>query len=323
MKEPLYLEALKDGWRVATRHKLLWLFGLFATFLGQMGILQILMQGAASAGSPAMYPRSFATLNFIQMVFPWSASSSLEWWSWFAWVLVVLLSFGLLLVFLSVVSQGALLASAAQAAENKKIPDTTRAWHIGVDHFWRLLFLNFLKKLALFLAAILVGRAAFFTLLSPEQAVFNSFIFLFVFIAAVGAGIVVSFLTMYAAGYIVVEEYGTLNAIRAAWNLFRNHWLVSFEIGSIILVLTVLVAVFAAFAMGLFILTAKVWQVLAIITGQYVLFNFIFALGLFAALIFLIAIGSIFTVFTTTVWTHLFMKMHRHGLMSKIRHWMR
>ena len=41
-REPTYTDAIRAGWHLAWHHKSLWIFGLFAAFLGQMGIVELL-----------------------------------------------------------------------------------------------------------------------------------------------------------------------------------------------------------------------------------------------------------------------------------------
>ena len=44
--------------------------------------------------------------------------------------------------------------------------------------------------------------------------------------------------------------------------------------------------------------------------------------GAFFFVLFVIFVGSVFTVFTTAVWTYLFMAMHHVGVKSRILHWL-
>ncbi|MEK7084542.1 MAG: hypothetical protein AAB932_04875, partial [Patescibacteria group bacterium] len=141
------------------------------------------------------------------------------------------------------------------------------------------------------------------------------------FVLALIVGAVLSFLAVYAAGYVVVEEYGLWRAIHGAWRLFRSHWLPSLETAVLVLFLNVLLTVAVVVGAGIFFLPGLLVWVLAVMTGSPVLFIAGIALGSVLFLFFLLAIGSFFTVFVTSVWTILFMRMHREGMGSRVLHW--
>ncbi|HYE59641.1 MAG TPA: hypothetical protein VEA18_00450 [Candidatus Kapabacteria bacterium] len=323
MKVPLYRETFGYAWRLAWQHKLLWLFGLFAAMLGQFGILELLSNVYMASSDYALYPNWLALPKLFHIVSFSSFGLPLAEWFWLGWVLVVLLGIALLMAFVSVVSQGALIASAAQYDKRKTLPDVGKAWHIGVSHFWRLLFINLFRKVVLGFLAVLVGFGALNAVVMETTHGMDLFLFFVVFIVAALIGMVVSFIAVYAAAYVVVEEYPLLDALEAAWRLFLDHWLVSLEVGLIVLFMNVLVSVVALGGMMLFMLTLFLWKIMALIATPSVLIVGLLSVSILAGIFFLMALGSIFTVYTTTIWTHLFMKMHKHGLISKLAHWMK
>ncbi|MBT3419136.1 MAG: hypothetical protein HN726_01620 [Candidatus Magasanikbacteria bacterium] len=316
MKKPLYREALHHGWRLAWEHKLLWLFGLFAAFLGQMGIMELVAQFSTASADytvVGIWDQVRIVCSALQ-----SASLPLDGWAALAWVGVILLGFGLFFVFVSVVSQGALIHSAAASTKRlkKKLPDTDKAWHAGVTHFWRLFFLNIVKKGILALLIVLLGYVVHVAAESGSMAAAIMLGIIFVLLSIIG--MIMSFWVIYAAGYVVVEEYTFIKSLKAAWKLFLSHKLVSLEVGVILLACNVVLAAFVAGGLVLTVLEGILfWLVFNAmgVPGLFVIGTVLLA-GIF--FLFIMFAQSIFTVFTTTTWTYLFMKMHKKGIRSRL-----
>lgn len=321
MKEPLYRQAIQHSWELAWQHKLLWGFGLFAAFLGQMGILEFLMKVGKASSTYALYPTWLALPKLFKYSGGWEAMSlPADMWLWLIFLLVVLFGFVAFLIFMAVVSQGAIIQVAAKSVKNKSkvLPDTGLAWQAGVSHFWRLFLINFIKKAIIVVLAVVVGWATLNVVV--EYSVLDMLIFFVVFLLACVVGFSLSFLTVYAAGYVVVEEYKLWKAVKSAWRLFLDHWLVSIEVGLIILFLNIILTVVALIGfLVLFFPTLIIWFI-SIVVANTALYIAGIIVGLILYTVFLVFIGSVFTVFTTSVWTYLFMKMHKHGIISRILH---
>ena len=183
-----------------------------------------------------------------------------------------------------------------------------------------MFFINALKKAVIVGLAIAISASAYNSL--KDFTLGNALAFLATFILASVIGLALSFLAMYAAGYVVVEEYPLGPAISAAWRLFLDHWLVSVEVGLLVLLFNGLLAVLALAGIMVFFFPAVLIWFLAVVANNPYLFTlgFVIAIVLFVAYIMLLA--SFFTVFTTAVWTHLFMKMHKVGVKSRVLHWL-
>jgi len=147
MHEPTYRQALSHSWKLAWHHKLIWIFGLFAAFLGQMGLLELLGSVSMHASSSSA-TLGLGNLTWIKMLCAGELRVSLPitGWVWLVWLLVMFLGFGIFLIFVSVSSQGALIHASAQWAKKDTLPDTDKSWHAGVQHFWPLFFINVFKK---------------------------------------------------------------------------------------------------------------------------------------------------------------------------------
>ena len=317
---PLYREALKSAWQLTRKEKWLWLFGLFAAFLGQMGLFELFVNVTAASSDYAVYPRWIALPRLMQegaaagpLVLP------VEGWVWFFFVLCIVLGLALAFLFIALASQGAIIASMAQWAKKKKA-DVAAAWHVGARHVWRLFAIQAIKKTAFVFLALAVGYATLNVVVEETTSAGDLAVFFLVFLLALAVGFVLSFLAVYAAGYVVVEEYPLLRSLEEAWRLFLKHWLVSLEVGLIILLFNLLLGL--AIAIGvifLFLPVILLWFVAAL-TANVALFQAALIVGMLLSTVWILFALALFTVFGTGAWTYLFMIMHKHGITSRIFH---
>ncbi len=319
MREPTYRDSLIHGWYLMLDHKILWIFGLFAALLGQMGVLEIFTKVIVTAKYYTYYPLIMSAPEITKGIV-----SSLQEWNlpldkgvWLIWLLVIFLAFAFVFLFVAVVSQGALIHCVHQFVRGKSKLASHEAWHAGVGHFGRLLFLQVIKKIVLSILLFFTGYATYHFILTPSP--FFTTLFAFSILVALFFGSIISLLTTYAAGYIVVEEYQVENALSEAWKLLRSHSLVSLEVASIILLMNVVVTLVAACAVILFKFQLALVGIFALATNSLALWS---VGNTFSALILtgiLVVLGSFITVFSTSVWTYLFMKMHETGLQPRMK----
>jgi len=238
-------------------------------------------------------------------------------WAWFSWLTVVAIGAQVLFIFVAVTSQAALVGGIGQTllGLKKAHVDAGKAWHEGVKHFWPVFFLNALKRIAIISMAIGVGLAAFNMSSAPTVA--STLLFGVLMVLAVTVGMVLSFLLVYAVGYVILEGYGFMQSLSAAWMVFQKHMLVSLEVGLILIGVNVLGGILALLAGGLFLgYMAVIWAV-TLVSGIQVLWLIGYFLGVTALVLFVVMLGTLLTVFTTSVWTYLFVKMHKKGVKSR------
>lgn len=319
-QEPLYRQALTNAWQLAWRHKLLWLFGFFAAFLGQMGLSELVMKIGMTGTKYAFFPKMLTWSTFSEISLSGGGwTMPLASWLWLGWLMLVICGFFLVLIFVSISSQGAIIKAASKYAKGKRLPSVDEAWKAGTSHFWRLLAINVLKKAIIMLLGVSLAYGTINIII--RATTLDMVLFVSLFVLSVIVGLLLSFLTVYAAGYVVVEEYSLGKALASAWRLFINHWLVSIEVGVILFILNILLgALILASFFVLFIPTLLLWVVAftTINVGLYFVATFV---GIALFVLFIIFTGSVFTVFSTSAWTYLFMHMHKVGLKSRILHW--
>ncbi|MBU2542845.1 hypothetical protein KJ785_04785 [Patescibacteria group bacterium] len=322
MKIPLYRQAIIHSWKLAWEHKILWVFGMFAVFLGQMGILDLLTKvGFATTMGRPLHVVWLEWANFIKdlILGVRDLPLALDAWFWMLSLALILLGFGLFLIFVSVVCQGALVKAAAVSTKHKKLPNAGEEWHVGVNHFWRLFFVNLFKKVIFCFLAMSVSWLAVKTIL--DFSVVSILVFLLGFVLATLIGMVISFLSIYAAGYVVVEEFGLKKALTSSWQLFINHWLVSIEVGLIVVVLNLLAGILAIFLVLIVFIPTLITWALAATSYNMGLWVAGLMVGTMLSTFIVIVVGGFFTVFNISVWTCLFMAMHKVGIKSRILSW--
>lgn len=319
-KEPTYKQAFHHAWRILVEHKILWPLGLFATFLGQMGLLEFVSKffSALEQGTDHESWGNLPSILASSVSFLTSISLPFDKWVWAIWIWVILLGIFLLFLFIAIVSQAALVYVTGHKLKAKTAVDMGKAWHAGVRHFWRLLSIHVVRKAIIIALTILISRATMHALLQTSAV--SSLSLVVILCISIVLGFILSCLSIYAVGYIVIEEYGFWQAIKGAWQLFKEHVLVSFEVGFIILVGNVLVAMLAVVGAAVFLSPVLFSYLFAdSITNGYLWF-FMGVSGIFCFIVYLVALGSFFTLITTSVWTYLFSKMHKHGIDSRIVH---
>ncbi len=324
MKEPLYRQALAFGWDLAWNNKRLWVYGFFAAMLGQMGMFEIIARLCRSISTAAPLGWTLFTRNpRAMMAGLWANHTTLppDGWIWGFWIVIFCLAVIGFFVSAAIISQGALIHVAAEGKLGRALERDGVEWHVGVDHFWGLFTVNLIRKLLVGFLAFWVGWSALSSAISHTAG--STLAFLAIFFIALLLGIILSFYTIYAAGYIVVERYPVGKALLAAWELFVKHWLVSLEVGSLFLFFNLFVTVLGIGGFLIILWPTIILWFFAVVTLNNVLFFLAVLVLFFLFAAYLAILGSIFTVFTTAVWTYLFTHMHHHGIESRLLHWMK
>lgn len=323
MPSPLYRQALSHSWRLAWQHKSLWVFGMFAAFLGQMGFFELISRTSLTATTRLSV---FGVMDSVWAILKVFISVDAKWqmpldaWMWLGWLTVAIGGIFLLLLFTAVASQGALIEATAFSVRKKSLPNIGRCWHMGVNHFWRLLLINVCRWIIFCALVLFVSWATINVLLGGS--VWDQILFVLLFVLTAVVGMVMSFLVIYTASYVVVEEFKLGKAIKHAWQLFLDHWLVSIEVGMIVLFLNVVVGLIVVLGFMITFLPTLISWFVALLTANAALWTAGIIVGALFFVLFIIFVGSVFTVFTTAVWTYLFMAMHHVGVKSRVLHWL-
>ena len=314
------MQATKNAWEFIKKEKVLMVFGIFAAFLGQFGIVDFLGRLGLITGNTEHYFRNITLIGVQLGEFMIHMTSSLESKMLADFLLMLFLGLFSVFIFIAVVCQGAIIYSAKQSIQKKSI-NISKAWYAGTENFWRLFFINFFKKISLTLIFMVVSLSAYAAFFIPSLE--NNLFFLGIFLLASFAGLALSFVAVYASIYVIAGKYTISEAFDAACVLFRDHLVVSFEIGILILVFNLFFGVFAVLGFMLFVLPAiLIWFAVILIVGSKIALAAGFIASFMVFTMYLILLGAIFTVFTTYIWTYVFMKMNKVGIKSRIVHYL-
>ncbi len=319
--EPTYRDALRAAWKCTMQHPILLLLGVFATFVGQLGILEVVTRVAFVDPERSMVPWWVVMPDFISSPLSLVPSLSLSSSQWVvvALFLVICAGFCFFLVFVSVTSHGALVYATAKTFRRVgSTPHMSVSWHVGLSHFWKLLSIHIVRKLVVFVTMAVVGFALVNGMVDATLS--DLFLFIMLFVLSVLVAMVVSFVSVYAALYIVIEEYPPMAALHKAWRLFMDHRIVSLEVGLIVLAADVVVSVLLlAFFSVILVPTIYLWSSVIMLLSMPL---FVLSIGIIATMMLLLIafVGSGMTVFTTALWSYLFMRMHKEGIVSRVLH---
>ncbi|TAN34050.1 hypothetical protein EPN28_00895 [Patescibacteria group bacterium] len=317
MHQPHYTEALAKAWHLVWRHKVLWIFGLAATFLGQFGLSDFF-------GQLYLFLRGGQAVNLWWLDF-FTADWPAGWQSivGLTWAVGILLLILLAAACLTACAQG---AAAAYALEwyKKGRADATKAWRRGVNHFWRVLGINFLRKiLATALMALFLYYLSF--VLESEAGWAVNFGVLLVLGLLFFVYVAVYAVSIYAIGYAVATNVKMPEALAKGAKMFWEHVLVSLEVGVILVVLNLLFvgAVFMSFFLA-FTPSLILWLLAGFLGPSALLVTGGLAVGVFFWMIFAALCAGVFNAYNISIWMHLFVKMHHVGIPSRIvrfLHW--
>lgn len=200
-------------------------------------------------------------------------------------------------------------------------PDMHKAWHKGSEHVGRVVWLNVLRLILLYLFAVILAHSFVLSLFSPSAL--HMFIYVSLFALSAFGAVIMSLVLLFATGYVVMDDQKIWQAISAGWRLFWLHWLPSIEIGCFIAFLYITGLLLIALIAGVLLVpTAYIWVLLlAFIPSTFVasLFGVIIAVLVFG----IVCASSLLTVAVTLLWSDLFLRMHHVGVPSTVKHFFR
>lgn len=203
---------LKRTWQITWRNKAWWLLGILASCSG----------GGRSGGSGG----NFSSYNFDQRGMQGAEQAferlieSETFWILLAVVILAVLLLSLVFMALGVIGQGGLIAAFHKADQNA-ILTLGEAFQHGVERFWRLLAVQLIIGLGVFLAFLILllpGIAA--TVLSMGLALPC---LLPLICLLVPLGLALPVYLQFTQMAIVVEGTGVADSLRRAWEVIRAN----------------------------------------------------------------------------------------------------
>lgn len=316
---PFYRNILKQAWALTWRNKYLWVFGIFAALLGNGGEFEILFNNAGANPSQALFPawqRMAAT-----GVFRWSTLGNIgsllknDTLNMLIVLITCLIMLAIIIfvVWLVIVSQAALVNNSAAIIKQKK-SSLKDGWASGAMNFWPVLGLNILVKAVIYTLLVLVSLPAIFWSGNFSANLF----YVLALVAAVPVAIILAFIAKYAIAYVVIGKYKVSRALEQSWSLFRENWLISFEMAIILFAINLLVGLAIVLAILVlavpFLFLGLIFYYAFSIIGSWLIAVLAFA----SFLVIVVTMGAALAVFQIAAWTGLFLELDKKGGVSKL-----
>ncbi|MFA6909264.1 MAG: hypothetical protein WC289_05320 [Patescibacteria group bacterium] len=320
MTATLFRDIIRLSWQIMWRYKYLWLFGFFASLLGNGGEMQVLLNNVINISeSPTalldlqnLFSTGLLGVIFINIQ-DFLSGSLLQ-------GIFILLSFivaGIAAVWLIITSQGALYDGISKAIAGKK-SDLAQGYRAGAHHFGTMLALMLLSSLVTYGLLFVFSLPIILILLVKSTETGILLYLLFAFVILIPLALVVAFVAKYAALYAVVHNQPLGRAIASGWLLFKKNILATVEMAFII---------FGLGLVGAFALMIA----LAFLSVPFILLGFLtIALGTMAGFVLVVVLGFVvltaaiglyaaaFSAFRYTGWTIFFTRLVKNEGESKI-----
>jgi hypothetical protein len=327
-EKPLYRQILKEALTTIWRHKFLWFFGLFATFLGSSGgeydllvtsflrssgdkpltwgLLDIVRDVAATGLFQA---QTLGNIKKVMIESPLSFFISIL-------ILALLVGITIFVIWLIIISQISLFRATKKIKEGSP-SDLHQEIKESQPCFWPVFALNLINKFIVWILLILVGLVVFTS--AVRATLLTMLLFILAFIIFISLAIFIAFVTKYAICYVIFKKQKWFAAIKSALGLFFANWVVSLEMALSLFVIDLVVKVL--FVSLVLLLTAPVLMlgILTLFLNLKISFwlTIIVPILLFSILLFIIAGGL--TAFQYSCWTLLFLKLtSKKAVVSKI-----
>ncbi len=321
MANQIYRQTISEAWRIARRHKFLWFFGFFAillnsgvasgveTFFNNVSLL-------ANAGDniqqvEVLYKTN--TLGFIATnVADFFTALTFE----NALTILLILAIYVFVVWISVLSQGALITSTDTFRQGKSVAPE-QAFANGTRVFWPLFWLNAFKYILSIGAVIILGTPLLSLYLVQGYDVWLNLLLFLNFLILVPAAMLFAFLLQFASAYVAIRRQPLWLAVKNAWHLFAKHWLATLEMAFLLFLVyvvatAILSIVFAPQILNLFVNSA---------TGALPGMSGYLNVSFIALAIIAIFLTSIFSTFQYVATTLFFLKLEEGVITAKFVRW--
>lgn len=311
--QPLYREVLKKSFLISWKNKWLWFYGFFASALASGLAYEVFWKSFSSAGAAGwdvgLYlPPVFGKVNFLESFKIWGMPWSI------ILVGLVVITLCLVLVFVAVVSYGALINGARKATRGKS--SFRDSWNAGFKNFWHILGYNAGGKILTYALVFLAALPLGWYLKSGGTSAF--ILYFLIFIITVAASLVISFLCVFASAGRVILGENFLESVKNALLTFKNHWLVSIEMTAILFAINIAGALLLATVM---IFVSVPFFLLFL--GAYLLnsgfaFWTVLILALLVYGLLTVLAGSFLCAWNISSWTVLYLRIVENTAVSKL-----
>lgn len=310
----IYRDIVSQAWTSLWRHPVLWIFGLFAALAGNGGEFTALANTVDRIASQASFLGTFQSAvatNRATLGLNSFTNNIIHHPLLALWVLLLAAFAALLIVWVVIVAQIALIHAGSMLAQGKPINFAT-ALGTGAKHFWKVLLLNAVLRFVTYLVFISALLPFLFYFLANPNAGWSFYgVMLLSYVIFVPIAVVLSFIAKYAAMYVVLKGERWGHAIEKAINLFFRNWLVSLEMAALLLVINFVISI----ALAILLIPDALSLGLSVIGSQ---FNPAIALRLAMTFASVLMVGAWFSTFQYLAWTTLFHKLEAGSVVAKL-----
>ncbi len=230
--------------------------------------------------------------------------------------LIILAAF-LLLIWLAVISQIAIVSNSYKIIKSKKETADLNL-HTGVlagtKSFWSTFWLNLISKVVINVLVFLVSLPLMFVFWNKT---FSGSFYIVLFVILVPLAIAFSLMIKYAIAFVVLKKANFSLALKSAIRLFRENWIVSIEMAFLLFTISffatlVILTASLVIAIPFFFLAVTFLSAFTSLA-----FWSVVILGIIVLTLFIIFCGSILSTFQIVAWTNLFNHLGL-GIESKI-----
>lgn len=315
-----YRSILKQAWSLTWTNKWLWVFGLFAAFLGSGGEVNLLIKNVSLVQESGAFVTDVKMFLTTEGISAWFSTLSeivhnLNAISAALLVVVFLLMIALLVV--SFMAQSGLVSSTFRLAKEESA-NMHEGWKRGKKKFVPVFLANLVGKIVIYAFVVIFSIPFFILFIKTDSLVWEWVLLLILFLAFIPLALIISFLVRYAIIYIVVKNSDVRSAINESVALFKKNWIVSIETALILflvrlayIVVFALVILFFALPFVLLGFVAVYFEIQALYMTAWALA--IIVLGFVAAVL-----GAAFSTYYSAVWVVLFTRITEGLVLPKI-----
>jgi len=309
----LYLPILKTAWRTALHERRLWGFALFAGFLIGSGfgtaVIQVSGTDPAQEFLPGILNIHVGLLSRISPLWAQAVATGPGATAALAAYGVILLAILLAILWIAVVGGNALMLAAERRARAAAIPRDLRLR--AQERLWPTLAIHGIAKVLT--AALLAAWGAVLTVSAFATTPFATARGIVAFIVTALLLTTIHIVTPYAIANVLLDRRRIAPAIREAFVLLRDRWLISVEASLLLSAVNVLGIIAWIGGSALIALPFLFLGGIAIANHASALLTATVAVGITALIVYLALVAMAFTTFLTTAWTLLYLRLTDEG----------
>ncbi len=215
----------------------------------------------------------------------------------------------LLVIAMAVLSQGALILG----AKNQDIPSPHSIRKEAHKHFWDLLTIATLTKVANALLVVLMTLPLL--LFYVQTTLYSASLFFLGMILFIPAVLIVNIISMLALIDVVAKNRGAIHAIEHALCIFKKHWVSTIEFGLLLFMIIFGVGFVLVAAISLLSIPYAIAYTTTLLSGSYALFIMTNILSFVVVTALILTMGGAMVSFQYIAWYQFYMRaIHKtHG----------